>query len=98
MRKNDRSLRNGIQISCKLKSLELLESVFREYPQTLQCPDVDVLKSEVDDVVNQLIQTGEYTKSTTKGQGPEKPIEISPLFGLALLEISCHHGELIKVC
>ena len=96
-RENQRTLRNAVDITVKMKICKIIQKIRIENTGTAQI--FNVLRREVQilDVTDQLFYAAHDGISSAKGIVSEKCIKDHGLVLIPMLEIALHHGELIEI-
>ena len=89
---NHGTLRNGVNIACKAEFIEIAQKVLLKHIQASQVFNVAVIKMQVLNVLNDLLQSSTDGKAVAVGIGPVKHVEYNGFVGVLFFEIPLHHG------
>ena len=96
-RKNDCSLRNGINITRETEICQIVEKIRIENTKTGKVTNIMVGKVKILDVFYKLLQSGGNGITAVTGIVAVKGIKDNSFVAVLVLEVALHHGELIKI-
>ena len=94
---NNRTFRNGIDITRKTEVPEIFQKVFFKDSYASEICDIAFIEMKIPDIFNHLIQSGADGKPVSVRIVPVKHIENDGFIGVFFFKISLHHGQLIQV-
>ena len=96
--KDHGSLRDGINIPCKLKVAQIVKKILREQACASEVVHILLFKVEIFYIFDHLLQSRTDGKSVSVGIISVEGVKDDHLVGILLVKIALHHGKLVQVC
>ena len=97
IREHDGSLGDGIDVTRKMKTAQVLQEIFLKDSQAPEILNTLVREAQILDVLNDLIQSAGDGITVAAGIFTVKRIKDGDAF-LAFFEIALHHCQFVEVC